>query len=66
MNVTDVTDVSNLEQVARHLLEANANIEHALPDGFNSLLYACNNGHADVRAYSWVISFIKNLFYQHY
>ena len=27
MNVPDVTDVSNLEQVARHLLEAKANIE---------------------------------------
>ena len=51
MNTFDVMDVSNHEQVTRALLEANANIEHALPDGFNSLLYACQMGHTDVRTY---------------
>ena len=51
MNIPDVTDVTNHEQVTRALLEANANIEHALPDGFNSLHFACQNGHTDVLAY---------------
>ena len=50
MNITDVTDVTNDEQVARHLLEANANIEAVQNQGFTSIMLASQNGHADVRA----------------
>ena len=48
MNVPDVTDVSNIEQVARHLLEAKANIEAVNNEGVTSLMKAAQNGHAEV------------------
>ena len=50
MNIPDVTDVTNDEQVARHLLEANANIEAQTAKGSTSLILSAQNGHADVRA----------------
>ena len=50
MKTSDVTDVSNLEQVARHLLEANANIEAVQNQGFTSIMLASQTGHADVHA----------------
>ena len=64
-NVPDVTDVSNLEQVARHLLEANANIEAVNNDGFTAIMISAQNGHADVCAYRLVIAFINNPMNEH-
>ena len=49
MNVINVTDVTNHEQVVRHLLEANANIEAVQNQGFTSIMLASQGGHADVR-----------------
>ena len=51
MNITDVIDVTNDEQVVRHLLEAKANIEAVNNDGFTAIMICAQNGHADVRAY---------------
>ena len=58
MIVPDVTDVTNHEQVARHLLKAKANIEAKQNQGFTSLMLSSQNGHTDVCAYSLVITFI--------
>ena len=55
MNVTDVTDVSNLEQVARHLLEANVNIEAVNNEGWTAIMYCAKNGHVEVHACFLVI-----------
>ena len=49
-NVPDVSDVSNLEQVARHLLEANANIEAVNNEGCTAIMYCAQYGHTEVRA----------------
>ena len=51
MIVPDVTDVTNHEQVARHLLEAGAKVDAQNNNGYTSLMKAAENGHADVRAY---------------
>ena len=61
MNVPDVTDVSNLEQVARYLLEANANIEAKDNEGWTAIMSCAQNGHTDVCAYRLMIAFIINL-----
>ena len=58
MNITDVIDVSNHEQVARHLLEAKADVNKANAKGFVALMHASQHGHADVSAYRLEISFI--------
>ena len=50
MNTLDVIDVSNHEQVTRHLLEAKANIEAKQNEGWTSIMFASSGGHADVRA----------------
>ena len=50
MNIPDVTDVTNDEQVARHLLEANANIEAVNNMGGTAITLCARNGHTDVRA----------------
>ena len=39
----------HLEQVARALLEAKADLEAALPSGHTSLMIAAQNGHEQVR-----------------
>ena len=39
----------HLDQVARALLEAKANLEAALPSGHTSLMIAAQNGHEQVR-----------------
>ena len=49
MNVINVTDVTNHEQVTRHLLEAKANIEAQSAKGNTSLIFASQKGHTDVR-----------------
>ena len=41
------------------MLEAKANVNAAEEDDYTALMFASQNGHADVCAYSWVISFIK-------
>ena len=51
MNTLDVIDVSNHEQVTRHLLEAGAKVDAQNNNGWTSLMKAAQNGHADVRAY---------------
>ena len=50
MNIPDVTDVTNDEQVARHLLEAGAQVDAQNNNGWTSIMFASQNGHADVRA----------------
>ena len=49
MNIPDVTDVTNDEQVARILLEAKANVNATEEDDYTALMFASQNGHADVR-----------------
>ena len=52
--VTDVSygsDVTNHEQVARNLLEANANIEAQTNKGSTALILSAENGHDQVNAY---------------
>ena len=51
MSVINVADVSNHEQVARHLLEAKANIKAVDLLGWTAIMFASQNGHADVCAY---------------
>ena len=55
MNIQDIIDVSNLEQVARHLLEANANVNATEEDDWTALMFASQNGHVDVRCILIVI-----------
>ena len=55
MNIPDVTDVTNDEQVARHLLEANANIEAVNNEGWTAIMYCAQNGHVEVHACFLVI-----------
>ena len=50
MNIQDVTNVTNHEQVTRHLLEAKANIEAKQNEGWTAIMFASSDGHADVRA----------------
>ena len=40
----------HLEQVARELLKAGADIEKQEHQGMTALLWACNNGHVQVRS----------------
>ena len=47
-DATDVTDVTNHEQVTRHLLKANANIEVQNTEGGTALMFAAQNGHENV------------------
>ena len=49
MNIPHVTDVKNDEQVARHLLEANANVNATDEADWTALMFASQDGHADVR-----------------
>ena len=51
MNIPDFTDVTNHEQVVRHLLEAGADVNKPGPQGYSYLMVAAQNGHADVRTY---------------
>ena len=58
MNTLDVIDVSNHEQVTHLLLEKGADpnvtaVDPKAGPGWTALLYASQNGHADVRAYSF-------------
>ena len=48
LHIMDASDVTNHEQVVRALIEAGANVHHAADDSFNSLMYACQNGHVEV------------------
>ena len=58
MNTLDVIDVTNHEQVARHLLEAGAKVDAQNNKGWTAIMYCAQNDHADVRAYPLVIAFI--------
>ena len=51
MSVINVADVSNHEQVTRHLLEAKANIEAKENKGWTAIMFCAQNGHVDVRTY---------------
>ena len=48
--VSDVTDVTNHEQVARALLEAKADIEAVSNRGGTALMLSAQNGHEQVCA----------------
>ena len=48
MDFSDFTDVINDEQVARALLEANANVNYAKADGWTAMMSCCQNGHEQV------------------
>ena len=67
MDISDVSDVTNHEQVVRALLEANANVEAVNNEGWTALMYACQNGHSEVgsrfvdpthHTYAHIFSFI--------